>query len=279
MQTLAGPVAVPVSTGAVPLDVVLYDDRVRATIGSVTIEGALGTIRDGRLALVARGGGRFSRLLVEGLDAWRFHAQTSGYDDFPAHVQSFTGVLGAIGPGELGTPVSTVADLAAGTAPDIAAAMTSRSDAEPRQRLFETWTTSLGLPLREHPAGLSLTRWEEGAVTTLILLESDEPLPFSQDVTLTLAKPAPPPSMVAGGVPHDPPDAADIAWTPVPTLVLTNGDETRALIVPGEPLGPGSYELSLAIDRARWRAAVPDAASNYRASSALEVTWIGSTAP
>jgi hypothetical protein len=39
----------------VPLEVVPYDDRVRASIGEVSIEGALGAIRQGRRALVARG--------------------------------------------------------------------------------------------------------------------------------------------------------------------------------------------------------------------------------
>jgi hypothetical protein len=369
VRTLAGPVAAPAAAGTAPLDVILYDDRVRATVGGVSVEGALAAIREGRLALVARGGGRFTRLHVEGLDAWRFHARTSSYDDFPAHVQSFGGVLGVLRPGDLGTPTATVADLAAGTAADVAAAMTPRSDAEARQRLFETWTASLGLPLRDHPAGLSLTRWAEGDATTLLLLESDEPLPLSRDVTVTLTKPvhthALLPSWVPGRVPvrippsleaflsqleidddqiAGPPLPAQLAatrrilravaretadvyivegrasdrllarrapqrvpwpaelrrpqrgalafldeqnrplippfaptgqivWMPVPTLVLTDGDETRALIVPSEPLAAGSYRLSLSIDRPRWRAAAPDAASNYRASSTLELTW------
>jgi hypothetical protein len=39
----------------VALEVVPYDDRVRASIGEVSIEGALGAIREGRLALVAGG--------------------------------------------------------------------------------------------------------------------------------------------------------------------------------------------------------------------------------
>jgi hypothetical protein len=369
VRTLAGPVAAPVGTGTVPLDVVLYDDRVLATVGAVSIDGALGAVREGRLALVARGGGRFTRLEVGGLDAWCCHARTSRYDDFPAHINSFTGAPGALRPGDLGTPTATVADLVDATAADIAAAMTPRSDAESRQRLFETWATSLGLPLREHPAGLSLTRWVENDATTLLLLESDEPVPFSQDVTLTLTKPvrvhAVPPSLVAGRLPPrippgleaflngleidddaitGPPlparlaatrrilravarETADvfvvdrsisdhllarrarqqvpwppalgipqrgdlafldeqntpvippfsptghIEWTPVATLLLTGADETRALIAPSEPLPAGSYRLTFAIDRARWRAAVTDSVSNYRASSTLDLTW------
>jgi hypothetical protein len=64
-----------------------------------------------------------------------------------------------------------------------------------------------------------------------------------------------------------------IVWTPVPTLVLSDGDETRTLIVPRPPLDAGSYRLNFAVDRARWRAAAPDVISNYRAATTLEVTW------
>jgi hypothetical protein len=78
VQTLGGPVATPAATGAVPLDVVLYDDRVRATIGAVSIDGALGTIRDGRLALVARGGGRFSSAGVYHEVRSRWSSTTNG---------------------------------------------------------------------------------------------------------------------------------------------------------------------------------------------------------
>ncbi|MGH8626800.1 MAG: hypothetical protein ACREYC_16575, partial [Gammaproteobacteria bacterium] len=174
--------------GAVTLEVIAFDDRIRATVGEQSIEGALGTIREGRLALVSRGGGRFLRLLVSGLDAWRFHAHTSRYDDFPAHIESFDGVLGVLNPGDVGAPTSTVADLLARTAAEIPQVMIERAEVEGRQRLFETWTTNLGLPLRENPRILSLTRWIEESSTSLLVLESDEPLPFSSDVTLALSK-------------------------------------------------------------------------------------------
>jgi hypothetical protein len=59
----------------------------------------------------------------------------------------------------------------------------------------------------------------------------------------------------------------------VPTLILTNGDERRALIVPsGGPLTAGNYRLRFQIDRPRWRAAAPDATSNYRQEASLPFT-------
>lgn len=352
--------------GPVTLEVIAYDDRIRATVGEQSIEGALGMIREGRLALVSRGGGRFLRLLVTGLDAWRFHAHTSRYDDFPAHIESFDGVLGVLKPGDIGSPTMTVAQLLSDTAAQIPQVMTERAEVESRQRLFETWTTNLSLPLREDPRILSLTRWVEGSTTSLIVLESDEPLPFSSDVTLAVSKkthslPWPPPmpdlpaevqefiaqieyngdnftgpalpkqlrtarrilrAVVSRGVARveafeievgvdrkiiakrtkvpvawpqelDPPKSGDFVfvddqgdpllpplpsptpfvWSPVATQILSNGDETCALIVPSVPLSAGTYRFAFEIDRRRWRSATPDSTSNYRAGVTLELTW------
>jgi hypothetical protein len=62
-------------------------------------------------------------------------------------------------------------------------------------------------------------------------------------------------------------------WSPVAAMVLTNGDETRALIVPsGGPLNAGNFRLQFRIDRPRWRAAAPDATSNYRQVATLPFT-------
>ncbi|MGH9347282.1 MAG: hypothetical protein ACRD26_08440, partial [Vicinamibacterales bacterium] len=369
IRSLADPIAIPAGEGPAQLEVIAFDDRVRATIGQETIEGTLGAIREGRLALVSRGGGRFTRLHVGGLDAWRFHCRTSRYDDFPAHVDSWNRAFDILRPGDAGAATLTVAELIVRTAAEIPQAMDARAGAEGRQRLFETWTTGLSLPLRESPRALTLTRWVEGGATSLILIESDEPLPFSRDVTVTLARrvriptfpPFDPPTHVLGATsapipdleldedrivaPSLPPRArrarrilrvvtvepgrvdvevfeidrsplealvanlvrtrlewpselgvprpGDLVfvdeqnrrvlpairrfdyfnWVPVSTLVLTNGDETCALVVPsGNPLAAGAYRLRFQIDRPRWRAASPDATSNYQAAATLPFT-------
>jgi hypothetical protein len=357
IRPLADAVEVPAGEGPARLEVIAYDDRVRATVGDRTIEGPLGAIREGRLALVSRGGGRFTRLHVGGLDAWRFHCRTSRYDDFPAHVESWDRVLGALRPGDFGAATRTVAQLLAQTAAEIPPVMNGRADAERRQRLFEVWTAGLALPLREDPRILALTRWVEDDVTSLILLESDEPLPFSRDVSLLLSRrtkkrpfPEPVPDLeldddrltapslpprarlarrilraVIGengrleaevfeiersldgtlrarrirgrvawpsglGVPEPGtllfvdeenrpvlppiPPLDVLVWSPIPTVVLTNGDETCALIVPsGGPLAAGRFRLRFQVDRPRWRAAAPDATSNYRATATLPLEW------
>jgi hypothetical protein len=357
IRTLAGPVAVPPGDGPALLEVIAFDDRVRATVGSSTIEGTLGAVREGRLALVSRGGGRFTRLHVGGLDAWRFHCRTSRYDDFPAHLGSWDGVLGVLHPGDVGSASASVADLLTRTAPEVPQVMHEAADAERRQRLFEMWTTTLGLPLREKPRDLALTRWVENDMTSLILIETDEPLPFSRDVSVVLSKrtrirtfppfgdvlvadleldrdriaaPLLPPRVrgarrilraVAGErgrleaevfeIDRSPkeallahrtrtriewprelgrPEAGTLVfvddqnravlspispfdvfiWTPMATTVLTNREETAALLIPTEaPLAAGSYRLEFSIDRRRWPAAAPDATSNYRATAAL----------
>jgi hypothetical protein len=70
------------------------------------------------------------------------------------------------------------------------------------------------------------------------------------------------------------------AYVIVPVRMLSNGDETRALVIPvgmspgaHVPLAAGAYELTFAIDRARWRSAAPDDATNYRAAMTLAIAW------
>ena len=239
--------------GAVTLEVTVYDDRIRAKVGEQSIEGALGTIREGRLALVSRGGGRFLRLLVTGLDAWRFHAHTSRYDDFPAHIESFDGVLGVLKPGDVPAARDRRRPALANRTRD-PQVMTER-DVEARQRLFETWTTALGLPLREIRA-FSLTRWiEETHVAPR--LESDEPLPFSNDVTLALSKrikvptfphPTPPPIVgTAAAIPDLELDDARIVAPTLPARARAARRILRAIAVERGRVEVEAFE----IDRSR----------------------------
>ena len=68
-------------------------------------------------------------------------------------------------------------------------------------------------------------------------------------------------------------------WEDVPARVLSDGDETRAFVIPTDASGHAvslparRYRLQFAIDRSRWRADAPDAASNYRATADVYVTW------
>jgi hypothetical protein len=56
-----------------------------------------------------------------------------------------------------------------------------------RQDVFDRWIAGLGLPIRQDVQRLALTSFVETARTSLVLLESPEPIDFTEDVTLNLA--------------------------------------------------------------------------------------------
>ena len=68
-------------------------------------------------------------------------------------------------------------------------------------------------------------------------------------------------------------------FVPQPLMVLTDGNQTRGLVIPVDAsgaavtLGGGTYRFTFAIDRERWRVDVPDAMSNYRAQVSFDVSW------
>ena len=167
-----------------------FDDRIRAAVGDQTIEAERGSLREGRVALVAAGGASFRQLHVQGLELYTFPVSTSRFRSFGEHVQSWSGELGAIVPGVLGpgTTTSTVATLWSITQSDIAAAM--QHDAEPaaRDTVFAAWVAGLGLPLREEVDRLELSRFVVDGTTRCLLLESPEPIDFAEEVTVTLER-------------------------------------------------------------------------------------------
>jgi hypothetical protein len=186
--------SVPLSASAAapyPLQVFALDDKVRARIGESVVEADRGALREGRLSLVAEGGGRFGSLVVEGLDAYRFEFQTSRFKDFESHIGSFDAQLAEI-PADVmgaGAVTTTVSALLASTASDITDVMKGDADQEVRQRLFDRWVLELGLPLRPEVTQLQLSRSSDSSgAAQLFLLESPEPLPFSIDITAGLKK-------------------------------------------------------------------------------------------
>jgi hypothetical protein len=58
----------------------------------------------------------------------------------------------------------------------------------------------------------------------------------------------------------------------VDLTILTNAAEDKALLVPATPLSPDDYDLTLSLDRPRYRSAVVDDITNHRASVRLTVT-------
>ena len=173
------------------LQVLAYDDRLQARVGETIVEAPRGEAREGRLALVAQGGGSFQDLAVEPLDAYRFYFHSSRYNSFEEHIASFGGGnfgLGVLSFAALGQDDPTaVATLLSETRPQIEMLMAADADLELRQRLFDLWLQTLLIPVAEEAKRLSLSRIVDDTDRThLLLLESPEPLPFSRDVSLML---------------------------------------------------------------------------------------------
>jgi hypothetical protein len=183
--------AAPLEEGAsapYALQVLAYDDRLRARVGNTTVEAVRGEVREGRLALAAQDGGMFQDLVVESLDAYRFYFQTSRFDSFPAHIASFDGKLAVISFAALQqNDPDAAAALLAETRPQIEELMSAGADLERRQRLFDRWLETLLVPVAGELDRLTITRIvDEDDRTHLLVLESPEPLPFSRDVSLVL---------------------------------------------------------------------------------------------
>jgi hypothetical protein len=193
-ETLGGPLA---EVGAADLDGVAdptaleltaFDDRLRASVGEAVVEVDRGEIRAGRLCLTAEGDALFSSLQVRGLDMYAFPFAVSRFRSFTEHIGSWSGRLDEIAPDALGpgTTTATVASLWSATAPAVTAAMAPDAPSADREQAFATWVSALGLPLKDEVTELELSRLVDGAQTRALLIESPEPLDFTEEIELML---------------------------------------------------------------------------------------------
>ena len=193
-ETPGGPLA---EVGAADLDAVAdptaleltaFDDRLRASVGEAVVEVDRGEIRAGRLCLTADGDALFRSLQVRGLDMYAFPFAVSRFRSFTEHIGSWSGRLDEIAPDALGpgTTTATVASLWSATAPAITAAMAPDAPSAEREQAFATWVSALGLPLKDEVTELQLSRLVDGAQTWALLIESPEPLDFTEEVEPTL---------------------------------------------------------------------------------------------
>jgi hypothetical protein len=175
---------------AVVLRIDAFDDRLRATALDTVVEVDRNAFRDGRVALFGEGQATFVSLVVHGLDIFRFPFTTSRFVSFADHIGSFAGSAAVAHPNDLGagTTTATVAELWAATRAEIATLMQPDAVAADRQDLFDRWVIGLGLPVCPNVLALALTSFVEGAQPGLMLLESSEPLDFTGEVSLELAR-------------------------------------------------------------------------------------------
>jgi hypothetical protein len=242
LDTEVGTAALPAGVAApYTLEVSGYEDGWEASVGETKLKTARDLSEQGRLAMSVHGAGGFTSLRVEALDLYRFEFLTSRFADFAAHLGSFSGKADNLL--EVAPATATPADLVAAT--PVADLMRAASDPAARQRAFDHWVSSLGIPLRTQMERVFISSREN-----VMLIESPEPLPISEDVTLETA-------LVSGD-----------ESTAVPVTILTDGAECRVLLVPAlGTFAPGEYEITWKLTRSRFRAASSDTQNMLSASA------------
>lgn len=183
--TAAGP-----PSADVRLRVTAFDDRLRAAVGDEVVEADRQELREGCLCLLAQGAVAFTSLEVAGIEMYRFPFRVSRFRSFADHVTSFSGTVDRLQPDMLGagTTSSSVAALWQAMGSEVQAAMEPASPPSRRQALFDHWVRELGLPLKQEVASLEVSRFEVGGRSALLLLESPEPLDFTEEVTVRLER-------------------------------------------------------------------------------------------
>ncbi|HEX3525973.1 MAG TPA: hypothetical protein VH988_02810, partial [Thermoanaerobaculia bacterium] len=279
-DVVIGRAALTVS-GPVTLTVIAFDDKVRATVGDVTVE-AQRPVREGQVALVAAGPAAFAGFRVDALDMFTFDFKTSRYLSFAEHIGSYDGHLGVLASGAFGGSPATIAGVLAAHGGEIAPLMSAAADPQERQKLFAKIVGTLGIGLRKAPISLALARLIDASGTYGFLLESCEPIALTREVTVQLVEHGlrfvqdrSGPFGGLGG--HFEPFEE-----PVPLTPLTNGDETAALLLSrnGAPMESGFYRLKFVLDRRRWRASdTTDPEHVYHQEQSIELTVLPADPP
>ena len=190
--TEAAAVALPAGVGEngepIPLEVTSFDDRLRASVGEAVVEVDRGEQRAGRLCLFADGPAAFASLQVHGLDMYAYRFGVSRFASFEEHIGSWGGRIDTLAPDALGagTTTATVASLWSETRGEVVAAMAPASSGADRERVFARWSAALGLALKDDVTALEISRYVEGALTRALLIESPEPLDFTEEIAATL---------------------------------------------------------------------------------------------
>jgi hypothetical protein len=239
------------------LEVTAYEDAWEAAVGEERVTLPREPAEQGRLALAVRGAGRIRQLRVEPVDVHRFDLVTSRYADFAAHVASWSGTVPDLP--DVAPATDSVADLLAST--PVAEVMTRGADRAARQAWFDRWTAELAVALRRDVERLEVSRRVAASATELLLIESPEPLPFSEDVQVELTR-----------------IEADTTRTPVATMLLSDAAECRAFLVPvsaaglPEPLAAGAYEMVWRVSRTRYRSAGSEPEARLEGSAVMALT-------
>jgi hypothetical protein len=310
---------IPTSTAPVTLELIGYDDEVVARLGDVEARAPRGDRREGRVALVGGPAARVTNLYVEPVEAYTIDVLTSRWRTFESHVAAYRDAepftIGATG-AELAAWLTAEWDrIAAAMAPD--ADPRTRSTVF-RTALESLGIAALETPrdpvlTRLLAGGASVAILLEGPeplpfsadVTATLQRRPKKPFPhphfpFEDVVVLDTGGGSPQPSPPSPrpprgfGFPISPrPEVISVddleplqppvdppQWLDVGTLVLTDDDERRALVIPVDltartplPLTGPAVRLRLELDRERYRSAVPDPAAQAQATVIRTVAW------
>jgi hypothetical protein len=238
------------------LDLIAYDDAWHVSVGTAQLKIPREFKDSGRLALAVRGLGQILDLRVDPLDNYRFDFLTSRYVDFAQHIASWPGTIALLP--EVAPPGTTLADLLSAT--PLTELMRAGSDPQQRQYVFNEWTRIQAVSLRRGVERLEVSGRSTPNGCDLLLLESPEPLPFSEDVEITMSQ------IQAGSV-----------RIPVPVAILSDGAESRAYLIPlsnqGQPieLSSGEYEIAWSISRDRFRSNASDPDSSFSQQTTMSL--------
>jgi hypothetical protein len=172
-------------SGPALLNMIAFDDKVRAAVGDVLVEGPRGGVREGRVALVANGPAAFAGIAVDALDMYVYEFATSRYHSFQEHIDSYDGRLGTLTTGAFGGVPTPVASVLSASGTQMGQLMTPAADPQERQKLFAAVIAAIGLGLRAKPDRFYITRILDGGNTVGLLLESPEPISLVRDVKVS----------------------------------------------------------------------------------------------
>jgi hypothetical protein len=138
------------------------------------------------------------------------------------------------------------------------------------------------LPLVAAPEHVLVSRYRSAAGTVAFLLESPEPIPLADDVSLALERrvappPLPfPPSSIRPQRPQRPQPLPLAPFQPQPIRVLASGDQRAALVIPVDSAGAaiavaGEVRMQLALVRQRYLSTAADADAIYQDHATLVI--------
>ena len=252
-----GRAAVAIS-GEFLLNVIAFDDVVRASVGETSVEGARGAVREGRVALVADGPAHYAGIAVAALDIYSFEFITSKYTSFGEHIDSYDGSLIDQSAGALGSTPTPVTAVLANHGSAIPGVMTASADPQERQKLFDAVVSDLGLGLAKDQTSVALTRVMDANGTFGLLVESPEPLALTRNVSIKLTRHV-------------------RTWVPAAgTIVFPLGDKFEQRPV-GPIVGPGPVEVGVAVLTGLSGPTVVDPLPPMTPADALAEVGFGST--